>query len=499
MRDHILIATTLLALLIHSTPATTQDFHDFDPVRQYIQQIMEARDLPSVSVAVSKDSDVLWEEAFGWANLERRIPASPHTMYSLASISKPITATGLAVLIERGIVGLDLPVDEYLGIGRLRGFAGDAAHATVRRVLAHTAGLPLHYQFFYETEGYAPPTMDETIARYGIVTSVPGEEFQYSNIGFGILDYVIERASGSSYTDFMRRELFVPLGLTRTSVDIGPGLEPFAATRYDANRIPVPFYTFDHPGASAVFSSAHDLVRFGMFHLGTWPNPERGERVLRGATRLKMQQIATPPGVRPAYGQGWFIDDEYGFHKVWHTGSMPGVSTMLALYPEEEVAIVVLLNAMDREQRVDIAREIAAVVIDGYAEAREQAAPADETESAGDQVREFNGRWTGTLRTWQGELPMSLEIQSDGDVHVELGTQLTTVLNEIVFSAGRLAGRFTGHIPTSDAMRHPQHEVQLNVRVNGGRMVGQVSAITTTEPTHFVLTSFVALNREEGG
>src|SRR5439155_21219821 len=122
-------------------------------------------------------------------------------LFSLASISKPITATGLMVLVQRGKVSLDRPANDYLGVGKLTGLAGDAGGATVRRVLSHTAGLPLHVQFFYSNEGVRPPTMDETIARYGILVSAPGETFRYSNLGFGIIDYIISRVSGQSYPD----------------------------------------------------------------------------------------------------------------------------------------------------------------------------------------------------------------------------------------------------------------------------------------------------------
>jgi CubicO group peptidase (beta-lactamase class C family) len=109
--------------------------------------------------------------------------------------------------------------------------------------------------------------MDETISRYGILVSPPGEVFRYSNLGFGIIDYLITRTSGTPYADFMRNEVFIPLGLTHTSVDVEPGLEPYASERYAWGGKVVPFYAFDHAGASAVWSSAHDLVRFGMFHL----------------------------------------------------------------------------------------------------------------------------------------------------------------------------------------------------------------------------------------
>src|SRR5205085_2167720 len=81
------------------------------------------------------------------------------------------------------------------------------------------------------------------------------------------LDYIMTRASGKAYAQFMHEEVFLPLGMTHTSIDIGPGLARFAAVRYDTGQNPLPFYEFDHPGASAAYSSVHDLVRFGMFHL----------------------------------------------------------------------------------------------------------------------------------------------------------------------------------------------------------------------------------------
>src|SRR5207245_1516081 len=141
----------------------------FDGVRGAIHRLLDSASAPSLAVAVAKDGRILWEEAFGWQDREKQVPATVNTMYSLASISKPITATGLMVLVERGKVDLDHPTNDYLGLGKLSGLAGDAPGATVRRVLSHTAGLPLHYQFFYANGGYGAPTMDETIARYGIL------------------------------------------------------------------------------------------------------------------------------------------------------------------------------------------------------------------------------------------------------------------------------------------------------------------------------------------
>ena len=109
----------LPALLLRADP--------FDAVRQSIRKQLVETQTPSIAVAVARDGKIIWEQGFGWADREKRIAADEHTMYSLASISKPITATGLMTLVAAGKVNLDRPVNDYLGAAKLRGRAGDAA------------------------------------------------------------------------------------------------------------------------------------------------------------------------------------------------------------------------------------------------------------------------------------------------------------------------------------------------------------------------------------
>src|ERR1700731_2390422 len=116
---------------------------DFSAVRELIRARLVEQSLPSLAVAGAGNGTILWEEGFGWADRENRVPGTEHTMYSLASISKPITATGVMVLKEQGKLDLDRPINEYLGEPKLKAWIGDAAEATVRRVANHTAGLPL--------------------------------------------------------------------------------------------------------------------------------------------------------------------------------------------------------------------------------------------------------------------------------------------------------------------------------------------------------------------
>ncbi|MGH7664151.1 MAG: serine hydrolase domain-containing protein [Gemmatimonadaceae bacterium] len=474
----------------------------FDTARARILQVMQEDSLPSVAVAVAEDGRVLWEEAFGWADRERQIPATEHTMYSLASISKPITATGLMTLVEDGRIDLDRSANDYLGSGRLNGLAGDASEATVRRVASHTAGLPLHYEFFYADEQYGERTMDEAIARYGVLVNPAGAVFEYSNLGYGIVDHIIARVSGESYATFMRREVFLPLGMTHTSVHIASGLEEYAAQRYDAEQQPIPYYDFDHDGGSAVYSSAHDLVRFGMFHLKNSLSDQRP--ILDDTTIDAMQHIQTPGSTESGYGLGWSItSDDLGFRRVSHGGGMPGVSTALYLYPAEDVAIVVLTNRSAGRSVRGIAQELAAAVLPRYAtalkeyRARSEAEGADNVQSDFEPPPELLGEWAGTLRTYENTTPIRLVVQPDGDVHVLMEGQLRTLLNAVAYNDGNLTGRFAGTIPTADARRHP-HSVLVDLRLHDdGTLSGQASALNTEPRLFFALTSYMELRREK--
>ncbi len=174
----------------------------FDKVRTAIQARIRNEHVPSVAVAVARKGAILWEEGFGYADQEKKVPASADTLYSIASLSKPLTATGLMTLVQAEKLNLDAPINDYLGQARVRALVGNERDATVRRVANHTSGLPLHGHFFYQNERGGPPSIDETIRRYGLLVTAPGETWQYSNLGYGILGRIIEVASRKPYADF---------------------------------------------------------------------------------------------------------------------------------------------------------------------------------------------------------------------------------------------------------------------------------------------------------
>jgi CubicO group peptidase (beta-lactamase class C family) len=404
------------------------------------------------------------------------------------------------VLKERGLVDLDKPANDYLGAAKLQARVGEAADATVRRVANHTAGLPLHYQFFYADQAYQVPTRDETIRRYGNLVTAPGERYQYSNLGYGVLDYVIERTGGKKYADFMREEVFLPLGMTHTSIDVGPGLEPHQAVRYTSAGRRLPFYDFDHAGASAVFASAHDLVRFAMFHMKDHLSDQKA--ILKDESIDEMQAAASHPREGAGYGIGWGSGEmPRGYHVVEHSGGMPGVSTICTLVPGEHVAVVVLTNT--NSPLPNFLRDMIFKIV-----LSEDKSPADKTAKArsepGDSSKaelgsELLGKWKGQLVTYRTQLPLVLTIKDSGDVHLKLRDQLETLLNNPRNHDGFVSGRFAGDIDHEDARGRP-YQLQLELKLRGDVLNG--SAIATTVPDwrgSSAVTHWVELKREAAG
>lgn len=472
--------------------------------------------MPSVSVALARGDRILWEESFGYADTERQVRATPHTMYSLASISKPITATALMMLVERGRVELDQPANRYLGAAKLRAYEGSADSATVRRLLTHTTGLPLHYQFFYA--GGAPVhSMDTAIARYGVLVNPPGAMYFYSNLGYGILDHIVARAAGRSYADVMRRDVFDPLGLSEMAVSDGSALGDRAAVRYDDEGKPLPAYTFDHLGASSVYASAHDLVRFGQWHLGiALPG---ATDVLTPETRRRMQASEAPtqqPGV--ARGLGWgIVEDDFGLRRVTHGGGMPGVSTVLSLFPEESLSVVVLTNKA-AVPTARIASAMVAAVVPRYADARLRAAGADRqaraasrtaapagpaaSDESAEPVRppDLVGRWRGWILVRGDSVPLALEIPATGAAGVRLGTQPEErmPLRSQFGNPEWLSGRFEGELLGADAAgaaARGRHTVILNVLRRGERLTGWASVVTAGALSYGAVSYRVELDR----
>lgn len=354
------------------------------------------------------------------------VGATPQTPFSLASVTKPMTAHAVMALVQKGSVELDAPISSYLEVP----LDGDVEGATVRRVLHHTAGLPLHYQFFYHDEPFAPPPFEETIRRYGKTFWKPGTRYLYSNLGYGLLDHLIERVSERPYAAFMAEEVFGPLGMAQASIGPSEG-----AARPHGKGFVYPWYTFDHPGASAAFASVEDLLAFGRFHLNHFP---------------EMRQPSADVGPGRGYGLGWATDAR-GF--VEHSGGMGGVRTILRLVPSRDLVVAIVANG-ESDLTGQAADEMLAALAPDF--------PLDPGgRSRPPEALEVNGRWTGRIETYQGEVPLAVEIGEGFEAR-----------------GGRIFGIVDGDVGTEDAGRRP-YRLHLDLALIDGRLEGAATAVST--------------------
>jgi hypothetical protein len=328
----------------------------------------------------------------------------------------------------------------------------------------------------------------------------------YANFGFGVLDEIIAQASGVSYAEYLRSELFEPLGLERTTVSDGAGVGSHAAVRYAADGRALPPYTFDHVGASGVWSSASDLVRFGMFHLGQ--QSPAFAHVLGDELRESMQLsdvAADAPGF--ARGLAWAIaEDDNGYRRVSHTGSMPGVATVMNLYPTEGLAVVVLTNLSHSPAVARIAATLAGLTLPGYSaraaerqQATTQAAQAVAPQAASAfPAPALRGTWFGAVILPADRVPMLLQI-GDDSITVRLEDGDPVMLESARYAAGWLTGRADARLLPGEATpedARERHALTFNLTLrDGNRLAGWVSSITTGQPLYGAVSYRVELTR----
>jgi CubicO group peptidase (beta-lactamase class C family) len=470
----------------------------FEGVRQTIREGLAKENIPSIAVAVAHRGRIIWEEGFGWADRERGIPATEHTLYAVASISKPLTATGLMTLVHDGKINLDRPANDYLGDVKLVARVGDASQATIRALANHTSGLSRHYQYFYEGDSYPPPSPDQTVARYGNLITAPGEKLVYSNLGYGTLSYIIARVSGMTFPEYMRAKVFLPLGMSRSTFDPGPAFAG-VAVRYElpAGRI-VPHLIVDYPGGAGAYSTAHDLVRFGMFHL----KDHLGEQqpILSDFLLDEMKRATSRARPSGGYGIGWFAEDDRPV--VLHGGYMPGVSSLLLLVPREDIAIVVLGNCDCGEQQSlhnQVIDEVLKLLAPSITRSAAPGAPVRSAPKAFDGSPKLTGTWKGIIHTYTEDLPLTVEFLPTGEfARARLGDQPATALFNILFNPedNEFDASLHGELHTPDANRVRPYLLRLSLKLRGDVLNGGARISNYQTRRGHSLTHWVELTRQ---
>jgi len=379
----------LLALICLRCGGTEDGADRFKNIRADIIDFMEDENIPSVSVAVAQGGTIIWEEAFGWANREKKIEATTGTMYELASIAKVYTATAIMILRERGLVDLDAPVQQYLRDITLTPCGVDVSGVTLRRIIQHTSGLPMFWGAPSPTDTTHPMSNRVVLRRYAILSFTPGERELYSNVGIGLLNAAIEDVAHRSYADFLKQTILEPLALTRTEILSAPSCDTIFAQQYDPDGSR---WTYE----SGFYASAHDLARFGMFHLKHRLNELPA--ILSDASIDIMQTSIDP---HSDFRLPWWVWEYDGYRALVFTGAS---GTIMALLPEADLAVVVLANRL-QANTPKICRWIVEEMLDDFDERqRLPTAVRFQRKISSKEVSRDSlaGRWIGSIRTPEG-------------------------------------------------------------------------------------------------
>ena len=317
-------------------------------VDQYLNAHLQNRTFMG-SVLLARGGRILVSQGYGMANLEHDVPNTPRTKFRLGSITKQFTSLSIMQLQEKGLLSVDDTFEKYIPD------FNEAHRFTIHHLLTHTSGV-ISFTGFpdYRKFMILPLKLDEIIAKFKDRTLEfdPGSQYKYSNSGYILLGYIIEKVTGKTYAEYIQENIFDPLGMEDTGYDSHRTVMKNRAAGYIATKngyIISDYIDMKIPhAAGALYSTVEDLY--------TWDRALYTGKLISSASREKM---FTP--VKSGYGYGWGIGETFGRKRISHNGGINGFVTHIGRYPEEDGCVIVLSNQANARMR-DIVNDVTAIL-----------------------------------------------------------------------------------------------------------------------------------------
>jgi CubicO group peptidase (beta-lactamase class C family) len=319
----------------------------------------------SGSVLIARGGKILVSKGYGMSNYELGVKNTPQTKFRLGSITKQFTATAIMQLQEKGLLSVDDPVTKYFPAYK------NAAGVTIHHLLSHTSGIPnfTNYPDYRQTMMLSSPP-EKTIEKFKdkALEFAPGEKWNYSNSGYILLGMIIEKVSGKSYEDYLKENVFNPLGMANTGYDHNATVIKDRASGYQLGSkglVNAEYIDMTIPhAAGALYSTVEDLY--------TWDRALYTEKVLKKSSLEKMFTA-----VKSNYGYGWAVEESKGRKRISHGGGINGFATMIQRFVNDDAVIIVLNNVLPPAQGIhaglasilfgdapEVAKERAAIKVD---------------------------------------------------------------------------------------------------------------------------------------
>lgn len=342
--------------LVGNAQNNSKDYSEaFKLIEVWLDAQRDYEQLPAIMGIVVEDQEVLWEGAFGLANMEDKVIAESSTLCSICSISKLFTSVAIMKLYDEGKLRLDDRIEDILPWYDLKQQFGDSGPVTIRSLLTHSSGLPREANFPYWTgpDFPFPESADIKEELSDQETLYPSSTyFQYSNLGLTLLGEVVEEISGMSYDKYVEQNILRPLGLSSTLTELPQDLYGtklaigYGPLTRDHQREKINFFQAKGVKAAAGFSSnVTDLGKFASWQLRLLDTTST--EILKPSTLKNMHNVHwIDPDWETSWGLGFSVyKGSDGSKWVSHGGSCPGYRSTLQIHPKSQRAYSVMINA----------------------------------------------------------------------------------------------------------------------------------------------------------
>jgi len=348
---NLLIAILLLMFLSNTCSVIDPEVEEFSDFDAEIGKEMSSYQIPSLSACVIKNDEMVWAKYYGNSAVSNSLPDSG-SIYSVASVSKTILLTAVMQLFEQGLIDLDTDINDYLPI-LIRNPHYTDEKITIRILLTHTSGLAWPVDD-YEVPGFydyypldSAPTLSEWIPQYVLPggsnyvnavwkSTVPGERELYSNIGTGILGYLVEVITGTDFNSYCIQNIFTPLEMSSTSYAYADLEMDKVVKKYWKNyQLIEPYRQLFFP-AQSLKTTMEDYSHLMIAYLNG--GIYKGTRVLQEKTINTILQIHNPASGRCLIWKktvgGWYE----------HQGGEPGVAAQVEFNPDKKIGLIIFSN-----------------------------------------------------------------------------------------------------------------------------------------------------------
>jgi CubicO group peptidase (beta-lactamase class C family) len=295
---------------------------------------------PGCEVLVAKHGQIIFKKAYGSANLELNVPLTPAMVFNLASITKQFTAVAILQLVEQGKISLHDSLQKFIPDFPSKGYT-----ITIENLLTHTSGIKDYMQLDYpdsymERWDYRPKQLIDSFKNIPLEFE-PGTKFSYSNSGYYLLGYIIEKITGKRYQNYVQDDLLKPLGLTHTYFDSAGIIIPNRVNGYQKDDTVYKNADYWSPtieyAAGGLISNVDDLFKW---HKGLYTY-----QILKKETLQKaFTSYQLKDGTSTDYGYGWFLKTSNDIKSIEHAGGIPGFVTNEIYFPAEDIFIAILSN-----------------------------------------------------------------------------------------------------------------------------------------------------------